>query len=539
MAIRQVPGTYSTIRSAISDSQTGDTIAISSGSYSITNGGPATFSYAAPTNLFSISGFTTVANLIYDGVGNAGDSIVTTITGNPRLYVSATDGKPPTQIRFTDLDFLYSGGSGYVLQTGQFGTLTGAPTQSIFLDNLSFRGTHGGAVGTGNANPKGNYGAVLGFQNLTLTNTTVSLTGQSTFNANLAASGGSSFLMVQGGIGGTINIANNTFDESGYRNALSIFESQNVTLSGNTFSRSDAATRFVREGGNKISNSTNVNVSGNTFQDGSYLTLAGGQGTLSSNTFNGTNINGSSASPIAIRLETSGVTLPSYTYNSNVFYLTTPFVNTTTTAVNYTNNSLQNTFLNPYVSGNTPAAFRSYITGTNNVAGDVLTGTANARDFIAGQLGNDTLDGGAATTPSSDIDFYLFNTTPNLTTNLDTILNYTSSGGTTDQLVLDRRVFTNLTTETLNSSGNVVAGLNGRGRVVTTAVVSKAGGVADAANQRIIVDSTGVGPAGPGGVYYDQDGNGPIAAIPFARVSTNSGTTWINSASQLGNVLVI
>jgi hypothetical protein len=534
-----VPGTYSTIRAAITASSTGDTIKIDSGSYSIASGGPPTFAYAALPNIFSISGFIpTTAWLAYDGVGNLGDASTTTITGNARLYVGAMDGSPPTQTSFTDLDFLYGSASGYILQTGQFGTTSGATTQTIFLDNLSFRGSHGGAIGAGSSNPSGNYGAVLGFRNLTFTNSTVALTGQSSFTGTVANSGGSSFLMVQGGLGGgSALISGNRFDESGYRNGLSIFDSQNVTLTNNTFARDTATTRFVRAGGNKISNSTNTNVSGNTFQDSSYLTIAGGSGVLTSNTFNGTNTATGSSGTIGIRLET-GPGMPSYTYNSNTFYLVTPFVNTTTTAVTYTNATLQNTFLNPYASSNTPAPFRQYITGTNN-SDNALTGLPDARDFISGQLGNDTLNGGAGSAvPANDIDFYMFNTTPNLTTNLDTILNYTT-GATTDQIVLDRKVFTNIFTETQNLSGNVVAGLNGRGRVRPADVVARNGGVANAANQRIIVDANGSGPAGPGGVYYDVDGSGSTPAVPFAKVSTNNGTTWITTTAALGNILVI
>lgn len=536
MATLNVPGTYSSIRAALIAAGNGDTIQIASGSFDITAAGyNNSLTYSAVPN--SSTGFINgVTTLTYSGAGNSNDASITTVTGNARLFQKSTDGTPPVSVTYRNLDFLYSGASGYILQTGDFGVSeANTLTKTIAIDNLSFRGTHAGT-----ASASGNYSSVLGIRNFSFNNSIVSLTGQSGFTGTQANSGGSSFLMLSGGqgTGGAINIASNNFDESGYRNALSIFDSRNVTLTSNTFTRSTATTRFVRSGSNKISNSTATNVSSNTFQDGSYLTLAGGDGTLTSNTFNGTNIASGSSGPIGIRLEASP-SLPAYTYNSNVFYLVAPFFNASTTVATSTNATLQNTFLNPYGATNTPAAFRSYLTGTNNSIGDTLTGSNSGRDFFSGQLGNDTIDGGAGGTPAADIDFILFNTTPNVTSNVDTILNYTSSAGTTDQLVLDRTIFTNIFTETLNTSGNVVSGLNGRGRVRPADVVSRAGGVATDTNQRIIVDSTGAGPVGPGGVYYDVDGSGSAAAIPFARVSLNSGTTWITAHTQLGNILVI
>jgi hypothetical protein len=552
MADRNVPSSYPTIRAAITAASTGDTIKIASGVYDIAAGGPPTFAYATG-NVFSLSGFDPVTYLFYDGVGNSGDASVTTIVGNARLFVDSTDGKPPTQIQFTDLDFFYgpSSGyplsSGYLLQTGLPTQATGAITQTIFLDNLSFRGEHQGAGGTNN--PFGNYNSIFGFKDFTFSNSSVALTGQSSFNGT--NSGGSSFLMLQGGLnGGKLDVLNNSFDESGYRNAFSIFGSDNVKIQGNTFFRSNAATQYTRSGGNKISNSTNVTVGvsavngspaqANTFQNGSYLAIDGGTtGRVAGNTFNGTTMNSASSGAVGIVIEGSPT---SFTFTENVFRFVSPFVNNSTTVGVYnvaTTTALANTFINPGNGSSNP--MQNYLTGNSTNNSILVTSPTRTRDFISGGGGNDTLSGGAYSVPTdnSDIDYFLFNTTPS-PTNFDTILNWSfgAGGAFSDQFVLDRKIFTNISPTSSAVGGTGVAGAIGLLSRTDAQVKATATGAPAAGDTavRLILDNSG---AGAGTLWYWVNGSaGP--GVAFAQVFTDSaGTTPVTSTTNIGNFMLI
>lgn len=117
----------------------------------------------------------------------------------------------------------------------------------------------------------------------------VSLNGESSFTGTRAITGGSSYLRLQGGSGdplngdpGYISISDPDFNESGYRNGISIFDSTNVGVFQSKFFRTDQSTRYapsrLHQGnevinvGNKIANSQGF-VSGSHFFDGSYLVL--------------------------------------------------------------------------------------------------------------------------------------------------------------------------------------------------------------------------------------------------------------------------
>jgi hypothetical protein len=549
MTDRTVPVPYSTIRAAISAATTGDRIVIAAGNYDITNGGPPTFAYT--NDLLCLNGFTpTTQWLAYVGAGNFGDAQVTTVVGNPRLYGGAVDGNPPTQVDFRNLDLFYGpssgfpASSGYLLQTGQATQPTGAITQSIFLDNLSFRGQHAGAGGTNN--PFGNYNSLFGFKDFTFSNSSVALTGQSSFNGT--NSGGSSFLMLQGGLsGGKVEITNNSFDETGYRNSFSIFGSENVTVTGNTFSRSPSAA-YTRSGGNKISNSSNVIVGGltpssltNTFQNGAYLAIDGGNnGTVVNNTFNGTTMNAASSGAIGIVIEGSPT---NFKFEQNVFRFVSPFVNKSTTVPVYdstTTSALANNFINPGSGGSN--FMQRYLTGNSSSNSILVTTPTKTRDFIAGGDGNDTLSGGSYGTPldSTDIDYFLFNTTPS-PTNFDTILNWSfnpSGGGTfTDQIILDRKIFSNITPTTSVAGPLTVGGI---GLLAKTNAQVKAtnSGAPDPGDTtvRIILDNSG---SDAGTLRYWANGSAGTG-VAFARIFTdNAGTIPLTSTGNLGNIMLI
>jgi hypothetical protein len=545
------PNVYSTIRQAISASLTGDSIIIAAGSWSITDGGPPTLAYAAGPNIYSISGFTSATQwLAFSGAGNDGDASTTTITGNSRLFVVQSDGKPPTKIDIRNLDFLYSGASGYILQTGSFGQLTGATPSEIFLDNLSFRGTHAGA-GSATNNPFGNFGAVLGFQKFTLNNSSVTLnkgfpTTQASFTGTQSVSGGSSFLMLQGGIGAgnNLTISNNIFDESGFRNAVSIFESKNVTLSGNTFRRTEANTRYSRSRltgtapnqqreynvSNKIADSQAV-LTGNNFFDGSYLvyekgltdlttsnTLSLGQAGGARNTF--AQFDGT-LSPVpnpileggAVGVVLQGATLTPAsipTLINNTFSYVTPFSNLTSTVFSFTTGS-GNQFVDP-VNNVSKSINRYFVGGT---CADSLAGST-ASDVLIGGLGNDTITSGASTATNQD--YIIFNTPIEGGTNIDSVYNFNRATGTAptaafDRIILDRRIFTGITAKFAGTTTSSI------GAVDASNIENNTTGLPTQLATRLIYRTD------TGALFYDEDGNTPGGKAPIQFANLYSTAT--------------
>jgi len=110
---------------------------------------------------------------------------------------------------------------------------------------------------------------------------------------------------------------------------------------------------------------------------------------------------------------------------------------------------------------------------------DTLTGGAGA-DQLRGGIGLDTLTGGA------DVDWFIFDTAPNATTNRDTITDFVSG---TDKLQFSKAVFTGLSSAAL-------------GDLTTDAFWSGAGvSTAHDATDRFIYNTT------TGALFYDADGN--------------------------------
>lgn len=509
MAILNVPGTYATIRAALIAAANGDAISIAAGSYSINaTGYNNSLAYSAAAN--SSTGFINgVTSLIY----NASSVYHPTITGNARLFQKNVDGKAPVSVTYSDLDFFYSGGSGYILQTGDFGVSeANTLTKSITINHVSFRDTH-----TGNAGASGNYAAVLGIRNFQLTNSSVSLTNQATFHA-AAGIGGSSFLMLNGGqgTGGALVIVNNRFDEAGYRNALSIFDSVNVTIAGNIFSRS--RNRNVRSGGEKLKDTTGT-VSGNYFFDGSYLAvekIASGTVNVTGNTF--AQFASSSPNPIsgggAVGIVLQGAMAASAlgTVSGNTFDYVAPFANATPNVI--TINSALGASTNIYVDPITYAkkTFNSYYVGT--IGGDILAGTTSPEYFIGG-YGNDTI------ATAGGVDYILFNTPLDPVDpgrNVDTITGFNTSS----RIILDRMIFTGISAGYSFLPGSIGAVNN------STQVENNTTGVASSPSTRIVYNTN------TGSLFYDQDGSGGVyAPIEFAKLYS-SGTTPYNSTGMVG-----
>lgn len=151
-------------------------------------------------------------------------------------------------------------------------------------------------------------------------------------------------------------------------------------------------------------------------------------------------------------------------------------------------------------SGNDTLKNFENVTGSN--FNDSLTGSATA-NVISGGLGADTLIGGNGNDTligGGGADVFRFDSTPNTTTNRDSITDFSIAEG--DMIQLENAVFTAFTTTgTLTTSAFLV------------------GAAATAATQRILYNST------TGLLSYDLDGNGVGAAVSFATLSPSLALT--------------
>jgi hypothetical protein len=120
---------------------------------------------------------------------------------------------------------------------------------------------------------------------------------------------------------------------------------------------------------------------------------------------------------------------------------------------------------------------------------DVITGTSG-RDTINGGLGNDTLTGGLGS------DKFVFNTTLNAKTNVDTITDFVHD---IDQIQLAKSIMTNI--------GNV-GNINASTFTLSTQSLTAA--------NRILYDPSS------GALSYDADGSGSIPAIQFAIIGVST-----------------
>lgn len=140
---------------------------------------------------------------------------------------------------------------------------------------------------------------------------------------------------------------------------------------------------------------------------------------------------------------------------------------------------------------------------TGNSAVNVLKGLAG-KDTLIGAGGNDKLYGGTgndALTGGIGADWFVFDTTSNVASNLDTIKDFVFG---IDKIVLDDDFFT--------------LGLTGTSAgVALTASKFQLGTAASDLDDRIIYDQSS------GKLYYDADGSGAGAQVQFALLST--GTT--------------
>jgi Ca2+-binding RTX toxin-like protein len=157
---------------------------------------------------------------------------------------------------------------------------------------------------------------------------------------------------------------------------------------------------------------------------------------------------------------------------------------TGTNAINGTGNGLANT-----LTGNSAANVLKGLAGKDTLIG------AGGNDKLYGGTGNDVLTGGLGA------DRFVFDTTPNVTSNLDTVKDFVVG---TDKILLDDDFYT--------------LGLTGTSTgVALTANKFQLGLAANDPDDRIIYDQS------TGKLYYDADGSGAGAQVQFALVGT--GTT--------------
>jgi Ca2+-binding RTX toxin-like protein len=122
-----------------------------------------------------------------------------------------------------------------------------------------------------------------------------------------------------------------------------------------------------------------------------------------------------------------------------------------------------------------------------NAGNDVLKGGAN-QDQLYGGLGNDSLTGG------TELDYFVFNTTPNATTNLDTVADFVHGG---DKFWMENSVFT-----TLGAAGALNPNF------------FKLGAAATDADDHIVYNNL------TGALFYDSNGNAAGGSTQFATLTT-------------------
>ena len=158
-----------------------------------------------------------------------------------------------------------------------------------------------------------------------------------------------------------------------------------------------------------------------------------------------------------------------------------------------------------------PAPVGTVINGTagnDNLVGtagaDVINGLAG-NDTINGGAGNDTINGGVANdvlTGGLGADQFIFNTALNAATNVDRVTDFVQG---TDRLVLNRGIFAAFGATATTLVPNQFEVVRGTGATLGTT--------------RVFYDRNNQG------VFYDPDGNGPVAATRFATTAVRLANT--------------
>jgi Ca2+-binding RTX toxin-like protein len=341
---------------------------------------------------------------------------------NTRIYQQNVDGAyAPGSVKNLTLSYVLGGQA----DNGALLSVTSAASRSITLENILITGGHKGWNGNGNL-----YMSLRSFNaaaplntSLALTSVIVNLTGQN--NSFTGTTGGSAFLHSWNN-SGAVSITGSNFDEAGYASFFNLLTfgtatAGSYTLTSNTFRRTSNQT--VRPEGNRLG-SVVASLTDNIFQDGSYLDLYGNVGsvTLNSNT--------TIAGGYGIRVNDPVIGTPTLS-GTNQFTgggLALKFVKSGSGAYSITAG----------VTINSTSFDRMTAGGQSD---DTIT-LASGDNWISGDLGNDTLTGGTGN------DAFVFATSLNSTTNVDTITDFKATGAGTDKIWLARSVFTGLTAGT-------------------------------------------------------------------------------------------
>lgn len=432
---------YNNLRAAIRAATTGQQIDIGDGLYDIRSSASAFTPIPDPTKLANPNTFARFGTkaLTFSGLGNGGNPTVDTIiTGNARIYTGQSDRGSgiPASITLKTLRLSYGeafigynspNGSGYILQSGDKSYIGGFAINNrigvVSLDGVNFAGVHSGAVGSAGGAPFGNYMDVAVSTSLTFNNINVALTGQGggSYFANNPTTYGSAFLLANGP---QITVTNSTFNEAGYRNALSLWGqpgfATNVTISDNTFTRT--ANQNIRTAGETLSGVTG-SVINNTFEQGAYLDLQNLNLATGSLGISGGNDFFLLQGGYGIVIRDGQTNLTNLVVNNNSFQGGLAVLNqiSTPSVLSFGSNDVNGlTFSGLLVGG---------------AAADTITGTS-AKEWISGGDGADTLTGGASA------DAFVF-AKPGAA---DTITDYSGTGGDGDQIWLDDAAFTGLST---------------------------------------------------------------------------------------------
>jgi hypothetical protein len=375
--------TSAQLRTAIQNASASDpAITLDSGSYSSITTLAKLPSYIAEPAV-GFNGYSITGTLPREG----------TIINDTRIYQQNIDGSYAPSV-VEDLTLQYNSAS-----TNNTAILR-ATSGSYSLDNLLITGQHSGWAGNGGVYMSLAVSSADNAINadLTLTNSTVSVTGQ---NGNAA------FLQSWNN-NGKVTLANNEFNEAGLNAGsfhfatmptassvlLGMYEVSNNTFTGSGVNKSR---------GNRLE-TVEANIFGNTFDDGAFLDLYGdvtaitldnNSGANTGNTFNtiyggvGVKFNRISSSG-AILVTNNPETGGSVMISDNEF---------TGYGLAITNNNTSNTFLVTIAGQNTVKAgtlatqtFDRFVAGgsTNN---NINVG-GNNRDWINAGAGNDTIMSG-------------------------------------------------------------------------------------------------------------------------------------------------
>ena len=147
-------------------------------------------------------------------------------------------------------------------------------------------------------------------------------------------------------------------------------------------------------------------------------------------------------------------------------------------------------------------------------ANDILIGRSG-KDVLIGGLGNDRLIGGFGNdilTGGSGKDYFVFNTTPNSKSNIDTITDFVSG---TDKLQFSKTIFSALSTGVGTGNGKTLPA----SEFVSDPIATQG----TTATSHLIYNSTS------GGLYYDADANGSGAAVEVAILGTVTHPALVTS----------